>query len=85
MDTSYPNTQLFINGKWKDADAGETIDVINPAYESVIGKMAHARKADLDEALEAADKAFFKWKNVNSFETYILIATCSIPLVNNVG
>ena len=24
MDTSYPNTQLFINGKWKDADAGET-------------------------------------------------------------
>ena len=73
MDTSYPNTQLYINGKWKDADAGETIDVINPAFENVIGKMAHARKADLDEALSAADKAFIKWKNVNSFERYKIL------------
>ena len=45
MDTSYPNTQLYINGKWKDADAGETIDVINPAFENVIGEMAQDRKA----------------------------------------
>ena len=44
MDTSYPNTQLFINGHWKDAAAKEIIDVINPATESVIGNMAHARK-----------------------------------------
>ena len=73
MDTSYPNTQLYINGKWKDADAGETINVINPAFENVIGKMAHARKADLDEALSAADKAFIKWKNVNSFERYKIL------------
>ena len=73
MDTSYPNTQLYINGKWKDADAGETIDVINPAFENVIGEMAHARKADLDEALDAADKAFIKWKNVNPFERYKIL------------
>ena len=46
------NTQLFINGHWKDAAAKETIDVINPATESVIGQMVHARKEDLDEALK---------------------------------
>ena len=57
MDTSYPNTQLFINGHWKDAAAKETIEVINPATENVIGKMAHARKEDLDEALDADPSA----------------------------
>ena len=73
MDTSYPNTQLFINGHWKDAAAKETIDVINPATESVIGQMAHARKEDLDEALEAANLSFQKWKNVNSFDRYKIL------------
>ena len=73
MDTSYPNTQLFINGHWKDAVAKETIDVINPATESVIGQMAHARKEDLDEALEAANLSFQKWKNVNSFDRYKIL------------
>jgi len=73
MDTSYPNTLLFINGKWKSAQANETIDVINPATENVIGKMSHARKEDLDEALSAADKAFHNWKNINSFERYKIL------------
>ena len=52
MDTSYPNTQLFINGHWKDAVAKETIDVINPATESAIGQMAHCLLYTSDAADE---------------------------------
>ena len=32
MTTEYPNTDLFIDGRWTPAAAGETIDVINPAF-----------------------------------------------------
>lgn len=58
----YPNTQLYIHGQWQDAQQGETIAVINPATEQEIGRVAQARIADLDLALEAAQKGFEVWK-----------------------
>ena len=36
MSTSYPNTNLYIDGRWQPAASGDTIDVINPANEEVI-------------------------------------------------
>ncbi|MCC2611635.1 NAD-dependent succinate-semialdehyde dehydrogenase [Neorhizobium sp. Rsf11] len=65
---TYPDVKLFINGEWRDAIGGETIPVIDPATEEVIGKIAHARKADLDLALEAADKGFKIWRDTAAFE-----------------
>ena len=60
---AYSNTQLFINGKWRPSQSGRTIAVINPATEEAIGTVAHADRADLDDALEAADKGFKVWRN----------------------
>ncbi len=60
---SYPNTQLFIQGQWRDAAAGETLAVFNPATGKEIGRVAHARKADLDLALDAAQKGFEVWRD----------------------
>lgn len=65
---TYPDVKLFINGEWRDAIGGETIPVIDPATEEVIGKIAHARKADLDLALEAAEKGFKIWRDTAAFE-----------------
>ncbi|MCH4248178.1 MAG: NAD-dependent succinate-semialdehyde dehydrogenase [Acinetobacter populi] len=59
----YPNTQLYINGQWKDALDHTTLDVINPADETTIGSVAKASVADLDLALEAAAQGFDVWKN----------------------
>lgn len=70
MANAYPNTELHIAGKWRAADAGETIDVINPATGQPIGNVAHARISDLDAALEAADNAFRSWKHVSAMERY---------------
>ena len=53
---TYPNVQLHVNGEWRAARSGKTINVLNPANEEVIGTVAHAEKADLDEALAAAEK-----------------------------
>ena len=68
MSTNYPDTQLFLDGEWRDAVAKENLEIINPATEEVIGKVSHARKEDLDIALTAAEKAFNSWKNVSAYE-----------------
>ena len=59
---NYPNVQLYIDGKWRPAASGKTIPVLNPATEEVVGTVAHASKADLDEALAAAEKGFYRMK-----------------------
>ncbi len=65
---TYPNVQLHIDGKWRASNSGNTIDVINPATEEPIGKVAHAGKADLDEALTAADKGFKVWRAISAYD-----------------
>jgi len=59
---------LHVGGKWRAAKDGRTLDVINPATEEVIGKIAHAGRADLDEALAAAQKGFETWRKVSPME-----------------
>jgi acyl-CoA reductase-like NAD-dependent aldehyde dehydrogenase len=51
---NYPDLRLFIAGDWRQADAQR---VVNPADESVLGIVPHARRSHLDDALSAADKA----------------------------
>ncbi len=65
---TYPNTQLFINGQWLDAADGRTLAVFNPASGQEIGRVAHAGKADLDKALEAAQKGFETWRDMTPAE-----------------
>ena len=63
---SYPDTQLFINGQWLDADDGRTLAVFNPATGLEIGRVAHATKADLDKAVEAAQQGFETWRDMTA-------------------
>jgi phenylacetaldehyde dehydrogenase len=49
---------LLIDGQWVQAESGQTIDVINPANEEVIAKVASAGKAEVDKAVAAARRAF---------------------------
>mgnify|MGYP000868116230 FL=1 len=65
---TYPNTQLFIAGTWQDAADGKTIAVHNPSTGKEIGRVAHAGKADLDRALEAAQKGFEAWRDLPAIE-----------------
>ena len=65
---AYPNVQLLINNEWRDARGGATMPVHNPADGSVIGTVAKASIADLDDALTAAAKGFAVWKNTPAIE-----------------
>jgi succinate-semialdehyde dehydrogenase/glutarate-semialdehyde dehydrogenase len=60
---TYPDTQLFIAGTWRDAADGRTLPVENPATGKEIGRVAHAGRADLDRALAAADRGFEVWRD----------------------
>jgi succinate-semialdehyde dehydrogenase/glutarate-semialdehyde dehydrogenase len=70
MSVSNPNTELFINGKWRAAISNDWLDVINPATEESVGKVAVAQISDLDEALDAANAAFKLWRNTPPFARY---------------
>jgi succinate-semialdehyde dehydrogenase / glutarate-semialdehyde dehydrogenase len=65
---NYPNVQLFIDGIWRPATSEKTISVLNPATEETIGAVSHANRADLDEALTAAEKGFAIWRMVSAYE-----------------
>jgi succinate-semialdehyde dehydrogenase/glutarate-semialdehyde dehydrogenase len=59
---NYPQIDLYIDGRWKHA-AGQP--VINPADESVLGTVPSATRADLDDALAAAEKGFAIWRKTS--------------------
>jgi succinate-semialdehyde dehydrogenase/glutarate-semialdehyde dehydrogenase len=60
---AYPDTQLFIDGAWRDAAGGRTLAVQNPATGQEIGRVAHADRADLDLALASAERGFEVWRD----------------------
>jgi aldehyde dehydrogenase (NAD+) len=51
-------TKFYIDGAWVDPITPKTLDVINPANESVAGKISLGSAADVDKAAKAARKAF---------------------------
>ncbi len=60
--------QLFIDGKWRDAEGGKTFDVFNPANGEFMTKCANGSKQDVDDAVKAAWKAFPAWKKTSVAE-----------------
>src|ERR1700704_3588548 len=56
--TSVIRRQLFINGQWRDAASGQTLEVVNPATEEVIATVASADRADVAAAVASARAAF---------------------------
>lgn len=58
----YQQLSLYINGQFISGDGRKMQNVINPATQEVLGQVPHATEADLDMALQAAEKAFATWK-----------------------
>jgi betaine-aldehyde dehydrogenase len=56
--------QLFIDGRFVDAESGETQPTLNPHDNSVIAPVAMAAGADIDKAVAAATRAYPKWSRM---------------------
>ena len=50
--------QMYINGEWVDSHSTETIEVMNPSDDSVLGMIAAGNSDDVDKAVAAAKEAF---------------------------
>ena len=53
--------KLFIDGRFVEARDGGTVEVRNPHDGSLLAEVAEARAADVDLAVEAAQRAFPAW------------------------
>src|SRR5580692_5180139 len=65
---SYGKTKVFknfIDGEWIEASTGETFENRNPAdTRDLVGIFQKSAKADVDAAVDAAKRAFTKWRLV---------------------
>jgi succinate-semialdehyde dehydrogenase/glutarate-semialdehyde dehydrogenase len=63
----YEKLALYIDGAFIE-DGRKTEPVLNPATGEVLAHLPHASRDDLDRALQAAQKAFEKWKKTSPLE-----------------
>ncbi len=69
----YSKFGQFIDGKWQQAEKGETYEVVNPATEEIIGKASKASSLDVQKALKSAEKGLEIWKNTAPWQRSYII------------
>ena len=73
MQISENAGKFYINGEWVEPSTSDTLDVINPATEEVIGTLALGGQADVDAAVAAARAAFESWSQTSLDERLAVI------------
>ena len=80
-------TQFYINGEWVEPLSSERLDVINPATEEPIGRVALGNADDVDRAVAAAVAAFDAYsqttreERVDLLQRIVDVYKSRIPLV----
>ena len=65
--------QFYINGEWVDPVDPKSLDVINPATEEVIGKIAMGNSQDVDIAVATTKEAFESFSQTTKEERLALM------------
>lgn len=68
MTTELRRLRNYINGEFRDAADGRTIDVVNPATGEVFATSPLSGQADVDAAMDAAAAAFPAWRDTTPSE-----------------
>ncbi|MDW7670389.1 MAG: NAD-dependent succinate-semialdehyde dehydrogenase [Bacillota bacterium] len=53
--------KMYINGNWTDSHSGKILTVINPYNGDTVGSVPDAEKAEISQAVDAAQDAFISW------------------------
>jgi aldehyde dehydrogenase (NAD+) len=69
----YDLTKFYIDGAWVDPKTKRELDVVNPATEEVIGKVALGSAEDVDAAVAAARRAFETYSKTTREERLVLL------------
>ena len=65
--------KFYINGKWSNPIKENIFEVINPSNEQSYAIISLGSKADVDQAVNAAKKAFLTWSQVEKKEKVSLL------------
>ncbi|MCI3243341.1 NAD-dependent succinate-semialdehyde dehydrogenase [Streptomyces spinosisporus] len=76
-DHGHPAVRMYIAGEWCEGGSGRTAPIVNPATEEAIGDVPLATIADLDRALEAADRGFRVWRGTSIAERSRILHTAA--------
>ncbi len=60
--------QGYVDGRWTDADSGQTLEVTNPATGEVLGTVPKMGAAETRRAIEAAERAWPGWREMTAHE-----------------
>jgi aldehyde dehydrogenase (NAD+) len=69
-------TQFYIDGQWVDPATPNPFDVLNPATETICGRISLGSEADVDRAVAAARKAFESYSQTSRQERVDLLESC---------
>jgi len=72
-DASLFRQQVYINGKWSDADNGDSNEITNPSNGKVLGTVPNCGAAEAKRAIEAANDAWPKWRSKTSKERALIL------------
>ncbi len=66
---AYPETlSLYVAGQWRGVAGRDSLPVLNPATEQLLGRLPVATESDIDDALQAAEAAFSTWSQTSAWE-----------------
>ena len=82
---SYPDTKLFVDGRWREGAGGDWAQVKNPATGDTIGRVALAASSDLEAAVRAGKSAFETWSRVSAFDRALIMRRAANILRERVG
>jgi len=72
--------KLYIDGQWTAPAGQNSHDVIHPATEAVVARVALGNAADVDQAVLAARRAFASWSSTPAAERARLIKAATVRL-----
>jgi succinate-semialdehyde dehydrogenase/glutarate-semialdehyde dehydrogenase len=65
--------KMYIDGKWVEAENGQTLGVINPATEEVITEVAYGTRGDAKRAVAAAARALPAWMKLTPYDRAMVL------------
>jgi len=73
----------FLDGKWVEADGGQTIVVKNPATGEAIGEVPNMGVAETRRAIEAANRAYPAWRAMLAKERSAILRKLADLMIAN--
>ena len=76
----YNRSEIYVDGNWIASSGAESINVINPSTEEIIGSTPAGTKEDVDLAVKAAKEAFQGWSETSLEERLSYIENLAAKL-----